>query len=170
SIASSGTVRNTMSARSASSSGAQARDPRTSFASLRAEAIFRLAIATTLPPARAKPDASPVPTRPAPMKPSVNFFGGICYELYESAGAVARGRQLQIIWDTGQRRRQARVLASTCPQQWTSTLSEVPNEKADRSPNAGRIRRHDSRRRSADARHAGDTRAIRAPGNARQGA
>src|SRR5258706_7994844 len=93
SIASSGTVRKTMSARSATSCGAQARAPRTRFASFCAEAIFRLAIATTDTPARAKPVASPVPTRPAPMKPSVNFFGAICYELYEGARDVACGRQ-----------------------------------------------------------------------------
>src|SRR6059036_571349 len=98
-----------MSARSATSCGAQARAPRTRFASLSAEAIFRLAIATTFTPARAKLDASPVPTRPAPMKPSVNFFGGICYELYESAGAVARGDNCKSFGTSGQRRRQARV-------------------------------------------------------------
>src|SRR5438876_4775882 len=167
-IASSGTVRNARSARSATSCGAQARAPRMRFASLSAEAIFRLAIATTFTPARAKLDASPEPTRPAPMKPSVNFFGGICYELYESAGAVARGRQLQIIWDIGSTPAAGSRLSGTCPQEWTSTLSEVPNEKADRSADARRIRRHDFQRRSAGARHASDTRAIGDPGDARQ--
>src|SRR5437773_12182716 len=83
-----------MSARSTTSCGAQARAPRTRFASLCAEAIFRLAIATTLTPARAKVDASPEPARPAPTKPSVNSVGGICYELYERAGPVARRRQV----------------------------------------------------------------------------
>src|SRR5258705_357696 len=142
-----------MSARSATSCGAHACAPRTRFASFCAEAIVRLAIATTCTPARAKPDASPVPTRPAPMKPSVIFFRGICYELYErSAGAVARGRQSQISRGAGSTPAARSRLSSTCPQPWTSTLSEVPNEKADRSPDAGRIRRHDSQRRSADAR------------------
>src|SRR3979490_828912 len=60
-------------------------------------------------------------------------------------------------------------LSGTCPQLWTSTLDEVSNEEADRSPDGRRVRRHDFQRRGANASHAGDTRAIRDTGGARQG-
>src|SRR5712691_3327600 len=89
SIASSGTVRKTMSARSAVSCGEQTRAYGMRFASACAEATLRLATATTSTPARANADASPVPTRPAPMKPSLIFSVCICYQLYD----VALGRQ-----------------------------------------------------------------------------
>jgi hypothetical protein len=59
-------------------------------ASFRAEDALRLATAATLRPERAKLIASPVPTFPAPMNPSLSLLARICYELY---GAVARGRQ-----------------------------------------------------------------------------
>src|SRR5258708_20540737 len=74
-----------------------------------------------------------------------------------------------MILDVGSTPAAGSRLSSTCPQQWTLTLNEVPNEKADRSPDAGRIRRHDSQRRSAGARYAGDTRAVRDPGDAQSG-
>src|SRR3982074_1548779 len=60
-------------------------------------------------------------------------------------------------------------LSGTCPQLWTSTLDEVSNEEADRSPYGRRVRRHDFQRRGANASYAGDTRAIRGSGDARQG-
>jgi len=50
-----------------------------------------------------------------------------------------------------------------------TSLSEVPNEKADHSPDGRRVRRHDFQCRSADALRAGDNRAIRDPGDTRQG-
>ncbi|TMH80438.1 MAG: hypothetical protein E6H51_01370 [Betaproteobacteria bacterium] len=75
---------------------------------------------------------------------------------------------MQINWGIGSTRAAGSRLSGTCPREWTSTLSEVPNEKADRSPDGRRIRRHDSRGRSADARHAGGARAIRDSGGARE--
>src|SRR5882762_9477054 len=101
------------------------------------------------------------------MKPSANFFGGICNELYEDARTVACGRR--VILHIGSTPAARSRLSGTCPQLWTSTLDEVSNEKADRSPDARRVRRHDFQRRGANARHAGDTRAIRGTGDARQG-
>src|SRR6266513_1635350 len=61
-------------------------------------------------------------------------------------------------------------LSTTCPQPWTSTLSEVPNEEADRSPDGRRLCRRDSQRRGAGARHADDNRPIRDTGETRQSA
>src|SRR5882672_8217272 len=92
-IASSGTVRNAMSARSATSCADDtARAPRRRRARARAEAALRLVTATTLRPARASDSASPVPTRPAPMMPMRVFFAPICYQLY----GVARRRQIRL--------------------------------------------------------------------------
>src|SRR5689334_11149549 len=91
-IASSGTVRKTRSARSAASwSEDTARAPGTRRASARADAMLRLATTATPQRARAKLVASPVPTLPAPMIPSLSFFLGICYQLY----GVVRKRQTE---------------------------------------------------------------------------
>src|SRR5690348_3686639 len=139
SIASSGTVRNTRSARSATSwDEGKARAPGTRRASARAEVALPLATATTLRPERAKFIASPVPTLPAPMIPRVRFFPRICYQLY---GGVACRRQ------SGRRVNPAAepALLSSCPWQVTGIpfiSYEVEHEKADRSPDGRRIRRH----------------------------
>src|SRR6267142_1376114 len=101
------------------------------------------------------------------MKPSANFFGGICNQLYEDAKTVACGRR--VILHIGSTPAARSRLSGTCPQLWTSTLDEVSNEKADRSPDARRVRRHDFQRRGANAGHAGDTGASRDTGDAQGG-
>jgi len=87
-----------MSARSADSCGSASPRAANAFREIlrfaRRQAIYRLAIAKTERPHEAKPVASPVPTRgPAPMKPSVNFFGRHLLELYESREMLSLGRQ-----------------------------------------------------------------------------
>src|SRR5258706_16276838 len=72
-------------------------------------------------------------------------------------------------WDIGSTPAARSRLSGTCPQIWTSTLDEVSNEKADRSPDGRRVRRHDFQRRSANAGHADDTHASRDPGDSQGG-
>src|SRR6266849_6726733 len=163
SIASSGTVRKTTSTRSATSCGAQTRAPGTRFASACAEATLRLARATTSTPARANPDASPVPTRPAPTKPSLSFSACICYQLYD----VAPGRQAGS-FGRGVNACGAPALLSHVRSNGHvhSTLNEVPNEKPDRSNHRRSVRHDGVQRDRADAEsHSGNTRASRDTGD-----